>query len=92
METEGLSFPEAVEQLAAVAGVAMPKTTREAEVREQRHRTLYEVLELATKFFESTLASTQGAKARGYLAKREILPKTSDSNFAWGTHLQTALR
>jgi DNA primase len=76
METEGLSFPEAVERLASFAGVSLPRATREAEVREQRHRTLYDVLELATKFFESTLASAQGAKARGYLANREIKTST----------------
>jgi DNA primase len=32
METEGLSFPEAVERLAADAGVALPKMSREAVV------------------------------------------------------------
>jgi DNA primase len=76
METEGLSFPEAVENLASFAGVPLPKTTQEAEMREQRHRTLYDVLELAAKFFESTLGSAQGARARGYLSKRQIEPKT----------------
>jgi DNA primase len=76
METEGLSFPEAVENLASLAGIPLPTATREAQAREQRHRTLYDVLELAAKFFENTLASAQGAKARGYLAKREIEPKT----------------
>src|SRR5262245_43619541 len=76
METEGLSFPEAVERLASIAGVPLPKSTREGEAREQRHRTLYDVLELAAKFFEETLASNHGARARGYLAKREIKPKT----------------
>src|SRR5579864_2839044 len=56
METEGLSFPEAVERLASLAGVSLPKSTHEDEVREQRQRTLHDVLELATKFFEANLA------------------------------------
>src|SRR5271163_3829084 len=30
METEGVDFPEAVERLASLAGVTMPKLTREA--------------------------------------------------------------
>ena len=34
METEGLSFPEAVERLAAEAGVALPKMTREDQEQE----------------------------------------------------------
>jgi len=76
METEGLAFPEAVERLAGLAGLAMPKVSRETEAHEERHRTLYDVLELAAKFFEATLASRAGAKARGYLADRGIQPAT----------------
>src|SRR3979411_1576143 len=62
METEVLSFPAAVERLASLAGVSLPKSSQEDEVREQRHRTLHDVLELAAKFFEAALASTSGAK------------------------------
>src|SRR5256885_2861672 len=36
MLTEGVSFPEAVERLASVAGIPVPKTSREEEVQEQR--------------------------------------------------------
>ena len=76
METEGLSFPEAVERLAALAGLPLPKSTTESEEREQRRKSLFEVLELAAKFFETKLASGNGAKARGYLADRGILDST----------------
>jgi DNA primase len=76
MQTEGLSFPEAVERLAAQAGIPIPKVSAESEAREERARTLYDVLELASKFFESTLASGRGAKARGYLTDRGITAKT----------------
>ncbi|HVY56646.1 MAG TPA: DNA primase [Xanthobacteraceae bacterium] len=72
METEGVTFPEAVERLAAMAGVPMPKVSQEAEAQERRRRTLHEVIELAAKFFEATLASRAGAKARGYLADRGL--------------------
>src|SRR5436853_3888097 len=51
METEGLTFPEAVERLAAQAGMPLPNVSRENEAREQRQRTLYEICEAATKFF-----------------------------------------
>src|SRR5438876_8085529 len=74
MESEGVTFPEAVERLAALAGVRVPKLSKEAEAREERRKTLHDVLELAAKFFESTLASRAGAKARGYLADRGIEP------------------
>src|SRR5688572_22724622 len=38
MMTEGVSFPEAVERLATMAGLSMPKVSREDEVREQRRK------------------------------------------------------
>src|SRR5215472_5973726 len=76
MKTEGVSFPEAVERLAAMAGVALPVASPDAARQEQRRRTLYDVMELAAKFFADTLASRNGAKARGYLADRAILPQT----------------
>src|SRR6266699_3248719 len=46
METEGVSFPEAVERLATMAGLAVPKVSKEAEAREERRKTLHDVLEL----------------------------------------------
>jgi DNA primase len=76
MQTEGVNFPEAVERLASMAGVALPRSTPEAEAREERRKTLHDVVELAAKFFEATLAARAGAKARGYLADRGIEPKT----------------
>jgi len=76
MQTEGVNFPEAVERLASMAGVPLPRSTPEAEAREERRKTLHDVIELAAKFFEATLAARAGAKARGYLADRAIEPKT----------------
>ena len=57
METEGVSFPEAVERLASMAGLPLPRNSREDEQREQRQKSLFEVMEFATKFFEQNLAS-----------------------------------
>jgi DNA primase len=76
METEGCSFPEAVERLAGQAGMALPAVTPDAARQEQRRRTLYDVMELAAKFFADNLASRHGAKARGYLGDRAISPAT----------------
>ena len=44
METEGLTFPEAVERLAAQAGVALPKVSHEDEARETHRRSLNDVV------------------------------------------------
>ena len=76
MLTEGLSFPEAVERLAADAGMPLPKVSHEEEAREEKRRSLTDVMEMAAQFFEATLAGRIGAKARGYLADRSLDPAT----------------
>jgi DNA primase len=76
METEGVSFPEAVERLASMAGLPVPAATPDAARQEQRRKTLHDVMELSAKFFADTLASRNGAKARGYLGDRGISPAT----------------
>jgi len=72
MLTEGVSFPEAVERLAAQAGMPLPKASPQEEARAERAKTLIDIVGLAAKFFTSTLASRAGAKARGYLSDRGI--------------------
>jgi DNA primase len=72
METEGVTFPEAVERLAAEAGVALPKLSREAYEQEDRRRSLHEVMELAAAFFEAQLQARAGSAARDYLARRGL--------------------
>ncbi len=72
MLTEGVSFPEAVEQLAQMAGMPLPKVSHEDQQRDAHRKTLHDVMEIAAKFFETTLSSRLGAKARGYLADRGL--------------------
>ena len=65
-ETEGLSFPEAVQRLAAEAGVELPAWTPEDEAREAKRKSLYEIIELACQFFEEQLNAPRrrgGARA-----------------------------
>src|SRR5215213_1383286 len=76
METEGLSFPEAVERLAAEAGVPLPKPSPEASAEEEKRKTLYDVTELAAQFYESALQGRFGVKAREYLDRRGLSPET----------------
>ncbi len=72
METEGLSFPEAVERLAGEAGVELPKWSAEDEAREQKKKSLYEVVEAACAFFEAQLRAPVGQAARDYLKSRGL--------------------
>jgi DNA primase len=71
-EKTGISFPEAVERLAGMAGVAMPQRDARTEAREREQKGLFEVMELATRYFEAALAHNIGAKARGYLFERGV--------------------
>jgi DNA primase len=64
METEGLSFPEAVERLAGEAGVDLPKATPELERAVERRRDLCDVLEMACRFFEAQIGKSVGRRPR----------------------------
>src|SRR5260370_8398571 len=55
METEGVSFPEAVERLAAMAGMPVPAATPDAARQEQRPKPLYTGLEPAANSSPTTL-------------------------------------
>src|SRR3984893_14108792 len=76
MLPEGWTLPEAVERLATLAGLPLPVSSPDDEKREARRKTLYEVVEIAAKFFEANLQARAGARARGYLTDRAISPET----------------
>ena len=72
VEKDGVSFPEAVERLAAEAGLPMPAISEDDVRREEVRASLYDVMEIAAKFFEAELQSARGARARGYLSDRQL--------------------
>ncbi|WP_077960248.1 DNA primase [Ensifer adhaerens] len=78
-DLEGLSFPEAVQQIADMAGVAMPQPDPQAERREKERTSLLDVMELATAFFEDQLQTANGAKARAYLRERGLTGRTIET-------------
>ncbi len=81
MLTEGVSFPEAVERLAVQAGVPLPVMTREAAAHEERRKTLHDIVELAAKFFETTLAS-RTAPAAAVICSTAASTRRRSSNSA----------
>ncbi len=83
METEGVTFPEAVERLAAMAGLSMPVESREQREEEQKRASLQEVLDAAADFFQKQLAGPAGREARAYLDRRQI-SATSRATFRIG--------
>ncbi len=72
MQTESLTFPEAVEQLARKAGLQVPQATPEERQREERAQTLQGAVEAACVFFEAQLREPGGSRAREYLARRGL--------------------
>ena len=82
-ETERLTFVEAVEKLAAEAGVALPAPDPRAAEQERERQSLSEWLEAAAKWFEAELRRPVGANARAYLAGR-ALPEGEWGRFRLG--------
>ncbi len=76
MRSEGLSFPEAVERLAAEAGLQVPVASPEERQRQRRQADVFEALERATAWFEAQLKDKAGAEARRYLEDRGLRPET----------------
>lgn len=72
MKTDNLSFPEAVERLAADAGMPLPERDPRAEEKADTTDRLLGVLAAARTCFEQALLTSDGAKARAYLARRGI--------------------
>ena len=84
MKVEGLSFPEAVEKLASDAGMDVPRDTPEERARAKRRADLFDVLELATRFFERQLRMPEGKKALDYLLTGRGLAEETIERFRLG--------
>jgi len=77
-KTENLSFIEAVERLAAEAGMDMPERDAQSAQRDKEAATLIDVMEMAAQFFRQKLTEGAGAEARAYLERRGLRGKTID--------------
>lgn len=78
MSINNISFPEAVEELAARAGVELPEreTTPEERKQENLRSRLYEINREAAIYFYKLLRTPHGAKALQYLKNRGITDET----------------
>ena len=79
MTTEGLTFPEAVERLAAEAGVQMPAQGPRDEKRDSERSRSYALLDATAAFYRAQLAGSAGAEARRYLEKRGLKYETLET-------------
>lgn len=72
MKLDNLSFPEAVERLAADAGLEVPVESPEQRQRAERAKSHYAILEAAAVYFEKQLRLPGGKPALDYLGGRGI--------------------
>ncbi len=76
MQSQGASFPEAVEQLAAEAGMQVPTPSPEAAEAEKRRLDLAGVLDAAAASYQRRLLLPEGKAARDYLLRRGLSETT----------------
>ena len=81
MEIEGLTFIEAVKQLAGKAGLEMPEYTEAAKAQDDRRKLMYAAMSDAQDLYEKNLYGDAGGAAREYLKSRGIGQKTAKK---WG--------
>ncbi len=75
-DQQGLSFLDAVKELADNAGLALPAPDPRAAERDEAASKQHDVMAAAAEWFAGQLREDAGAAARAYLAKRGITPAT----------------
>lgn len=95
-DQRGLSFMDAVKELAATAGMDVPAPDPRAAQKQEEAKGLRDVTTAAAQWFEGQLGGVDGGAARAYLQKRGISDATRRA-FGFGfapdsrTKLKTAL-
>ena len=93
-ETDGLDFMEAVERLAGMAGLAVPRSAPEDPDEQRQRKVALDILEETTRFFQAALTRDDGAQAARYLQGRglgEAALSTYRLGYAPRSGLRTAL-
>jgi len=71
-EMDGLEFMEAVERLAEMAGLAVPRTVPQDPAKSRQRKAALDILEETTLFFEAALRHDDGRDATRYLKQRGL--------------------
>lgn len=75
-DAQGLTFMDAVKELAEAAGMEVPAPDPRAQAKAERAAGLYEVMEAAARWFTEQLGGVEGGPARDYLEQRGISEPT----------------
>ena len=79
MNHDNMSFMDAVEQLASLAGMQVPKSSPDDEKRYKQQASLYDLMELAAKHYEQQLYKPENKKILQYLRERGLSSETIKS-------------
>lgn len=82
-EQRGLTFMDAVKELADNAGLTLPAPDPYAARKAEAAKTLHDVMAAAQAWFVEQLKGIEGAEARAYLDKRGMKPETIN-DFGFG--------
>jgi len=72
MQSDNLTFIEAIEALAGEAGMQVPQQTPQEIQRAKKQKDLYTLLEDATKWFEAQLRDPKNREALDYMRERGV--------------------
>lgn len=72
MRMEGKTFPEALQELAARAGVELPALRMPSPRQREQKQAVLEILQRSAEFYEKRLWSPGGEEARKYLEQRAL--------------------
>ncbi len=75
-DQRGLSFMDAVKELADAAGMQVPAADPKAAAKAERANTLYDVMTAAQDWFVAQFQGLEGAEARAYCERRGLKPET----------------
>jgi DNA primase len=94
-ETEGLEFMEAVERLAEMAGLTVPRSAPQDPAASRQRKTALDILEETALFFEAALRREGGQNATRYLKQRGLnstIVKTYRIGYSPRNGLRAALK
>jgi len=93
MQAGRLGFTEAVEKLAAEAGLEVPVASPEERRQEARRASLHDAMEAACVFFEQNLRGSAGREGLRYFQGRGLTDETiARFRLGWAPDSRTALK
>ncbi|MEI3529966.1 MAG: DNA primase [Bacilli bacterium] len=72
MDYENINFPEALKLLADRAGINIDIRLSKNNITTNKYKVLYEIYDLAAKFYQNNINTAVGLKAKEYLKQRNI--------------------